>query len=367
MLDIEAYPRSIALLSWFLTIIFVSAWRITVKEFISLYLGRDYFRSHLLIIGTGVLATRTAKQAERNASIDYKIIGFVGVGGETSTNIDPSKIVGSIKDMPDLIDRLHINEVIVADEGLDKRTITKLISFLSKKHIRITSIPTAYESLIKNMILQENAFPFMGPVSMASRPASWYWGIKRILDIAITLFLIIFTFPLLAFSALAIKITSPGPIFYLQKRMGINAKRFTIAKLRTMYVESEKNGLPRWAEKNDKRITPVGKWLRLFRIDELPQLFNVLRNEMSLIGPRPERPYFYSKLIKTIPFYAERLMVKPGLTGWAQINFRYAATEKDSEEKLLYDLYYIQNMSLALDALIAFKTIKVILTGQGAQ
>jgi lipopolysaccharide/colanic/teichoic acid biosynthesis glycosyltransferase len=133
-----------------------------------------------------------------------------------------------------------------------------------------------------------------------------------------------------------------------------------------MQMDAEHGRKPRWAKKNDERITAVGKALRHFRIDELPQLFNILKNEMSLVGPRPERPYFTSRLIRKIPFYAERLQVKPGITGWAQVNFRYAATEEDSEKKLVYDLFYIQNMSFSLDFLIALKTLKVVFTGRGA-
>ncbi len=153
----------------------------------------------------------------------------------------------------------------------------------------------------------------------------------------------------------------------MQKRVGMNGIRFAMYKLRTMRSDAEKGGRPKWAKTQDVRVTSVGRILRRFRIDELPQFYNVLRNDMSIIGPRPERPYFTSKLMRKIPFFAERLRAKPGITGWAQVNFKYAATEEDTEEKLLYDLFYIQNVSFAIDLLIVLKTFRVVLTGQGAQ
>ncbi|MCM8761566.1 MAG: sugar transferase [Candidatus Omnitrophica bacterium] len=185
-------------------------------------------------------------------------------------------------------------------------------------------------------------------------------------DIILSLFLLIITIPLMIAAALLIKITSPaGPVLYLQKRTGLNGRPFIMYKLRTMQPNAEKKR-PRWAKAGDLRVLPVGRILRRFRIDELPQLFNVLKGDMSLIGPRPERPFFTSKLMRSIPFYARRLQIKPGLTGWAQVNYQYTDTEKGAREKLLYDLFYIQNASLALDFLIALKTFRVVLTGRGA-
>jgi exopolysaccharide biosynthesis polyprenyl glycosylphosphotransferase len=187
---------------------------------------------------------------------------------------------------------------------------------------------------------------------------------KRIFDIFISIILLIISIPFLPFIFLAVKLNSKGSFFFMQQRTGRNGKRFMAIKLRSMYVNSESNG-PQWAQKNDPRVTSVGKFMRKTRIDEIPQLINIFRGEMSFIGPRPERPEFIKKLEKKIPFYNERLLVKPGLTGWAQINFPYGASEADALQKLQYDLYYIKNRSLLLDLSILLKTIKTVLSGGG--
>jgi lipopolysaccharide/colanic/teichoic acid biosynthesis glycosyltransferase len=166
---------------------------------------------------------------------------------------------------------------------------------------------------------------------------------------------------------LVIKGTSSGPVFYRQERAGLNGRRFTILKFRSMYDKAEQVGCPVWAQEQDPRITPIGRFMRTYRLDELPQMINVLRGDMSFVGPRPERPEFVALLAREIPFYALRLSVKPGITGWAQIMFRYGATVQDAAEKLQYDLYYIKHMSIALDSLIALKTIRTVLLQSGAR
>ena len=167
-------------------------------------------------------------------------------------------------------------------------------------------------------------------------------------------------------TALAIRLESPGPVFYKQERVGENDRLFTLCKFRSMQSDAEK-GTPIWAQSNDSRVTTVGRFIRLTRLDELPQLLNVLRGDMSFVGPRPERPYFVQQLTAQIPFYAERHAVKPGVTGWAQVRYRYGASVEDAMEKLRYDLYYIKHMSIAFDLTIVIDTVKVIVCAKGAQ
>ncbi|WP_124728454.1 sugar transferase [Staphylospora marina] len=193
--------------------------------------------------------------------------------------------------------------------------------------------------------------------------SSVYPVVKRVLEVIFSVALLIFTLPVLVLVAIAIKLESPGPVFYKQERVGLNGKVFNIIKLRSMRTDAEKNG-PQWAAKNDPRVTRVGKFIRKTRIDELPQLINILRGDMSLIGPRPERPMFTEQFDKEIPGFKNRLKVKPGLTGWAQVNGGYEATPA---EKLEMDLYYIRNQSLKLDMEILFRTAWVVISGNGAR
>lgn len=190
---------------------------------------------------------------------------------------------------------------------------------------------------------------------------------KRVVDIAIGLVLTFVTLPLMLVTALAIKLDSPGPVFYRQERTGLHGKAFTLFKFRSMALDAEVAGKPQWAQQRDPRVTRVGAFIRASRIDELPQLFNVLRGEMSMIGPRPERPIFVEALAKVIPFYNHREYVKPGLTGWAQVNYPYGASVDDAREKLAYDLYYVKNRGVLLDLVILLSTVRVILFREGAR
>ena len=190
--------------------------------------------------------------------------------------------------------------------------------------------------------------------------------VKRAFDLGCTLLLLFTAAPAMLLTALAIKLDSRGPVFYRQQRVGLNNRPFDVVKFRSMRTDAEKDG-PRWAALKDDRVTRVGHLIRLLRIDELPQLFNVLRGDMSLIGPRPERPMFVEQLARQIPYYALRHSIKPGVTGWAQVRYHYGATVEDSQNKLQYDLYYVKNHSLLLDLLILFETVVVVLTGKGAR
>ncbi|MFC4077405.1 sugar transferase [Salinithrix halophila] len=191
----------------------------------------------------------------------------------------------------------------------------------------------------------------------------WYPIVKRGLEVAFVIGLLFFTLPVLVLTAIAIKLESKGPVFYKQERVGLGGRRFHVIKLRSMRTDAEKNG-PQWAAKDDPRVTRVGRFIRKTRIDEVPQLINIMRGDMSLIGPRPERDVFTEKFSKEIPGFKQRLMVKPGLTGWAQVNGGYDATP---EEKFSMDMYYIQRQSLILDMKILYRTVWVVLSGSGAR
>jgi sugar transferase (PEP-CTERM system associated) len=191
--------------------------------------------------------------------------------------------------------------------------------------------------------------------------------IKRTFDIVVSAATLVLTLPLLAVTVLLVKLADGGPVLYSQERVGLFGKRFTLYKFRSMRVDAEPDGAPRWADEGDARVTPVGTVIRKVRIDELPQLFNVLKGDMSFIGPRPERPYFVEQLTPQIPFYGERHAVKPGITGWAQINHPYGASLQDARGKLAYDLYYVKNHNVILDLIILIQTVRVVLFPTGAR
>lgn len=198
--------------------------------------------------------------------------------------------------------------------------------------------------------------------------SNWQWKlVKRGFDILVSSLLLLFTLPVTVAAAIAIKIDSPGPIFYRQERVGLNGRIMRIVKFRSMRTDAEKDGIARWAQTNDDRVTRVGRFLRKTRIDEIPQTYNVLNGDMSLVGPRPERPVFVEDLSQKLPYYADRHRVKPGITGWAQINYSYGASDEDAKAKLAYDLYYVKNWDLFLDVVILFQTVRVVFWGEGAR
>jgi sugar transferase (PEP-CTERM system associated) len=219
----------------------------------------------------------------------------------------------------------------------------------------------------------------MGRVDLESVTPSWFFfhggfqnstlqnALKRTVDIAIALSLAVFSLPVMVLVALALAATRDGPILYRQERVGLKGKVFTLIKFRSMCEDAEEDGMPQWAGANDDRVTRIGALIRSTRIDELPQLFNVLKGDMSLSGPRPERPHFVEQLKAQLPYYNERHRVRPGVTGWAQVNFKYAGSLEDSKVKLEHDLYYIKHYSLFLDLIIILQTIRVVLWSEGAR
>jgi len=256
--------------------------------------------------------------------------------------------------------------IVIGDYRVNKELARELIEKrLNGK--KIFDYSTFYETLAKKLpikLLEDEWFLICPGFEKVGD--GFYSKVKRIVDVAISTILLIITSPLFLIIPIIIKISSRGPIFYVQERSGLDEKRFKLIKFRTMVNNAEENG-PQWASENDPRVTRVGKILRKLRLDELPQLINVLKGDMSLIGPRPERDYFIRELKAKIPYYSLRFYVKPGITGWAQINYRYGASLEDAIEKLAYDLYYIKNMSLLLDISIILKTIRVVLLGHGAR
>jgi sugar transferase (PEP-CTERM system associated) len=249
----------------------------------------------------------------------------------------------------------------------DRRGSLPIAELLQAKlaGVRVEDAATTYER-ITGKLLTDGLKPSWLIFSDGFRASRWTRMVKRGFDVMLAAAGVLLAAPLMLLTALAIRLESAGPILYRQERVGENGRVFTLFKFRSMRVDAE-SGTPVWARPNDDRVTRVGRVIRLTRLDELPQLWNVLRGNMSFVGPRPERPYFVQQLVAEIPFYMARHAVKPGVTGWAQVKYRYGASVEDAMEKLRYDLYYIKHLSISFDLTIVADTVKVILTGKGAK
>jgi exopolysaccharide biosynthesis polyprenyl glycosylphosphotransferase len=325
------------------------------------------FRRRALIVGAGWAGRTIARAIHDNLSADYEIAGFIDDDPhKQGQTIEGIPVLGNYSKLVTLARGMDISEIVLAITKDLRGDMFQAIMDCNERGIQITPMPILYEQMTGRVAVEHvgNNWLIVLPVNGVSA-FSPYMLLKRLADVIASALGLAFLLVLLPFVALAIYLESPGPIFYSQKRMGRAGRTFELIKLRSMVPHAEQDGQPRWAGKNDKRVTRVGRFLRRIRLDELPQCFNVLRGEMSLIGPRPERPEFVSELQKRIPFYRSRLAVRPGLTGWAQINYHYGSSVDDALIKLQYDLYYIKRQSLYLDLLILLKTIGVVLSFQG--
>lgn len=296
----------------------------------------------------------------------YGKLAFITDSEENDSNLlkSPSEYLGDLKDLP-LVERQNWSGIIVANDGnLSQLSLEQLLK-MRLQGSRIHRLLDFYENLfgkIPSSLLDNNELLFRQNFEILAGGVNL--TLKRVADVILSIFLLLTLSPFMFLVAITIKLDSPGAIFYSQIRTGLHGQTFKVYKFRSMYQDAEKQGA-KWAEERDSRITNVGHWIRLFRIDELPQIWNVIRGEMSLIGPRPERPEFDLKLKQVIPYYELRYSVKPGITGWAQVMYPYGASIKDAAEKLSYDLYYIKNYSWWLEIKIFVKTIQVILLGKG--
>jgi len=324
-------------------------------------------KTRALVIGTGSRAAHVESLlSKRGHASNTQVIGYLPMGGSHHF-VDHARIVDTQESLPELAARLQINEIILAvrDRRGGGMPIQALLT-CKLRGIRIVELSSFFE--------REN-----GHLQIDSMNASWmilaegfHQGIirdtvKRLFDLLVSAIMLAITLPIMALTALMIKLESPGPILYRQERVGQGGRSFTILKFRSMCVDAEKDGKPRWARQNDSRVTLTGRCIRRTRIDELPQIFNVFFGDMSFVGPRPERPYFVEDLTQKIPYYGVRHTVKPGITGWAQVRYPYGATDEDAMHKLQYDLYYVKNHSLFLDFMILFQTAQVVLWGKGVR
>ena len=324
----------------------------------------SYFARKIMIFGVGQLAEITQRIIPLSRT-NYVFGGFIQPAQGTST-VPSDSIVGTVDQLEEILSREKVNTLVVSIA--ERRNSLPLRNLLTCKMrgVEIIDAPSFYEKLTGKLLL-ENIQPSWFIYSSGFRSTHTVMVWKRLMDVLHSVFGLLLFLPALPVVVLLIRLSSPGPIFFKQLRVGERGRNFTLLKFRTMYDNAEKESGPVWASKNDPRVTKVGSWLRKTRIDEIPQLLNVLKGEMSLIGPRPERKEFVDRLSEKIPYYGKRHFVKPGITGWAQVKYPYGASDEDALEKLRFDLYYIKNWSMTLDLIVVLETIKVVLFGRGGR
>lgn len=322
--------------------------------------------ARVLIIGTGQAGIMLTREILSRPELNLKVIGFLDEKGENlgKSLVNPG-IIGAVNDVTEMVATHKVDRLVLS--LAERRGSTPVEQLLKIKFagVPIEDAHSAYET-VSGRILLERLTPSWLILSEGFRKNPFLMASKRAVDIFASLVGILFTFPIMGIVGLAIWIESGKPILFRQKRIGLHGKEFEILKFRSMVKNAEAGG-PAWATANDSRITKLGSFLRKYRLDELPQLFNVLRGDMSLVGPRPEQPHFCELLRQNIRYFDQRHSVRPGITGWAQVKYQYGATLEESKIKLELDLFYIKHLSTFLDLAIIFETVKVMMIGRGAQ
>lgn len=330
-------------------------------------LGLDLLKRRVLVLGTGNRALRLRRLSQDRTRDRFVAVGFVNACG----------------------DARRVDNIVDVDDPQDRMSLVNLAKKLGAKEIVLATddrrgLPV--NQLLECKLLGVSVIDYVafceretGRVDLEALQPSWFilsdgfrMGrisefLKRSFDLVISALILLAFLPVMAMTAIAIRLESRGPVLFRQERVGLRGQVFTLLKFRSMRVDAERDGAPQWAQKNDPRVTRVGSFIRLVRIDELPQLWNVLRGDMSFVGPRPERPYFVEQLSQSMPFYNERHAIKPGITGWAQVSYCYGASIEDARVKLSYDLYYLKNRDLFLDFVTLMQTVRVILWPEGVR
>jgi len=346
---------------WFIAGVMVS-WRLLYNFLVK----TKRLDQKIVILGCGLLAQNIARMVMEREDTGFRVIGFIA-GDQTRIGdplVNPS-IIGSQKQLVDLVRKEKIDRIIVAlDERRGKFPDAELLA-CKMRGIGIENGVQFYENLTGRLQVEDLTPSFL-IFSDGFAKSKTSQGLKRITELLVSGIGLVLFSPFVLVIALLIKIDDRGVVFYKQERVGKKGKVFKLLKFRSMIENAEADG-PVWSKENDTRITRIGRWIRKSRLDEIPQIINVLKGDMSFVGPRPERPSFVEKLGQVIPFYDLRSWVRPGITGWAQIKYPYGASEKDALEKLKYDLYYLKNWSFLFDLLILFETIKVVLFAKGGR
>ena len=354
--------RGISLIALPLALALMVSWRV----FIHWLLGHPDFGEQILIVGSGNLAVEVAREVLERPDAGYRILGFVGTDSELlgKSLINP-RVIAVTSELAEIVRRENVDRIVVAmGERRGLLPTTELLQLSLAGTVSIEEGASFYERVTGRVSLNMIR-PSWLIFSGRGREARISGIIRSVVHRLVALISAILSLPIVLLTAILIKLDSRGPVLYRQERVGKNGRPFMLLKFRSMRVDAEEAG-PVWASKGDDRVTRLGRVIRKIRLDEIPQFWNILRGEMNFVGPRPERQHFVSQLAQEIPYYEQRHLIPPGLTGWAQIKYAYGASIEDARQKLQYDLYYIKNQSLIFDAIIMFETIKIILFGRGA-
>jgi sugar transferase (PEP-CTERM system associated) len=354
--------RGVSLIAMPLALLLMVGWRVSIHWL----MGHPSVGERILIVGSGDSAIEIAREVLERRDAGYRVVGFVDNRPElVGQSLLNPRVIGLTTQMADIVRREGVNRIVVSmGERRGQFPTQQLLDLSLSGDVAIEECASFYERLTGRVSL-DMMRPSWLIFSGRGRQARLSGALRALMHRGVALAGFVLSLPVALVTAALIKLDSPGPVFYAQERVGKNGRAFRVYKFRSMRTDAEKDG-PVWAGKDgDARVTRVGRVIRKIRVDEIPQFWNILKGDMNFVGPRPERPHFVRQLAEEIPFYEQRHLIPPGLTGWAQIKYPYGASVEDARQKLQYDLYYIKNQSLVLDAVILFETVKTILFGRG--
>ncbi|OPY70879.1 MAG: UDP-N-acetylgalactosamine-undecaprenyl-phosphate N-acetylgalactosaminephosphotransferase [Syntrophorhabdaceae bacterium PtaU1.Bin034] len=361
-----SWGRGLLVITAFFTAFLTYTWRLVFNSLLGSFLEQQ---KRLVIVGAGRSGMALYEMVKKDPT--YRVVGFVDDDiRKHGLIVNSPRVLGECRLLGEIVAKNQADEIAVAIRHLKTQTagdLMKSILDCKLQGVNVHSMPSLYEGVAGKIPVRHTSDTwFINETISGVRRSVYNRKIKRLLDVFFSFVGLLCSIPLILPVCIAIKLDSPGPVFYRQRRTGVKGPVFELIKFRSMRPDAEANGAV-WASAKDPRVTRVGAVIRKLRIDEIPQIWNVLKGDMSFIGPRPERPEFVETLQKKIPYYALRHSVKPGITGWAQVSYPYGASEEDALEKLQYDLYYIKNLSPFLDFHILLRTVKVVLFGKGAR